>query len=105
MAGYLIIAAVNILAYMWLRSLPNPEQADEMPKHRKLQMHSHELLTCYGVVGAVSSRMIFGIASDLMQLIMCVIMVMLLCAAVVLQVWAWQWFRKKQKNEMKGGSS
>lgn len=104
MAGYLIVTAMNVFAYMWLRSMPDPEQADKMPKYRELQLHSHALLTCFGMIGVISSRMIFGIASVMMQLIMCIVMAVLLCAAMVFQVWAWCLLRAKRKNIKKGGS-
>lgn len=98
MIGYLIVMAMNVFAYMWLRSLPNPDHADKIPKYRKLQLHSHALLTCFGMIGVISSRIIFGIASEMMQLIMCIVMAVLLCVAAVFQVWAWRWFRMSSDN-------
>ncbi len=101
MAGYLIVTAINVFAYMWLRSMPNPDHADKIPKYRRLQLHSHAVLMCFGMIGVISSRIIFDVASNTAQLVMCIVLGIMLCIAMIFQVWAWCLVRAECKSKMK----
>lgn len=108
MLGYVVVMAVNVFAYTVLRSMRNLDKTAEVPKYRRLQEWSHVVMTFFGMVGVISSRTVFGTASTIAQLIMCIALDVILCIGIVLLVWAMLLLqieqKKKNKKVKKGGS-
>ena len=99
MTGYVVTIAINVFAYMVLRSMRNPDKTAKVPKYRRLQEWSHVVMTFFGLVGVISSRTVFGTASTATQSIMCIVLGVILCIVIVLYVWAMLLLRIERKRK------
>lgn len=104
MTGYIVTMAINVFAYMILRSMRNPDKTAKVPKYRRLLEWAYVVMTFFGMVGVICSRTVFGTASTAAQLIMCIVLCVISCIGIVLQVWAMLLMRIERK-EQKGGKS
>lgn len=98
MAGYVVVIAINIFAYMVLRSMRDSEKTAKVPKYRRLLEWAYIVMLVYGMVGVISSRMEFCITNTTTQLIMNIVLVVILCVSIVLQIWAMCLMRIERKR-------
>lgn len=99
MTGYVVTIAINVFAYMVLRSMRNPDKTAEVPKYKRLLEWAYVVMTFYGMVGVIGSRTVFGTACTAAQLIMCIVLCVILCIGIVLQVWAMLLMRIERKRQ------